>query len=37
MIDAEGLRRSLIDLPYGIAGFVIGVVATIFARRISFR
>lgn len=37
MIDAEGLRRSLIDLSYGIAEFVIVVVATTLAKRISFR
>lgn len=37
MIDVEGLRRSLIDLGYGCLGFVVGVVATIFLRRLKTR
>jgi len=37
MIDAEGIRRSFLDLSYALAGVVIGVFATIFARRIKTR
>lgn len=37
MIDAEGIRRSFLDLAYGLAGVAIGVFVTIFARRIKIR